>query len=223
MEQRDSGMHKKDILDLARSLYTYLKEHCLGCEQSTYELVHRVLDPDHLLGEDDELPLYLYTEGDMWDIHWALWRIVQQGRKYVMDFDCYANQSVGLPFGIPFIFRLRKSKHPFWEGNVPYFESGKDYLNWVKKCEEDMFESKEIWAYFQRLKGAILTYGYDVRIPDSVYEDALMRSQRSGEMIDKVPDPEFLPGGESEDQCDGWTYHLEFLLPDEYRERYSNE
>ena len=36
-------------------------------------------------------------------------------------------------------------------------------------------------------------------------------------MIDKVPDPEFLPGGESEDQCDGWTYHLEFILPDEYK------
>ncbi len=202
--------HTKHILDLARSLYAYLKEHCVNCEQSTYELAHCVLAPEFLLGKED----------DLWDIHWTLWRIVRQGKKYAMDFGRYANQCVGLPFFIPFIFRLSKSKHPFWDGYVPYFESGKEYLNWVKECEEDMFESKEIWAYFQRLKGDILTYGYDVRIPDSEYEEALMRSQRSGEMIDKVPDPEFLPGGESEDQCDGWTYHLEFILPDEYKKKY---
>ena len=45
---------------------------------------------------------------------------------------------------------------------------------------------------------------------------ALKRSQRTGEMIDIVPDEEFLPGGASEGQCDGWTYHIEFVSMRDY-------
>ena len=45
---------------------------------------------------------------------------------------------------------------------------------------------------------------------------ALKRSQRTGEMIDIVPDDEFLPGGASEGQCDGWTYHIEFVSMRDY-------
>ena len=45
---------------------------------------------------------------------------------------------------------------------------------------------------------------------------ALKRSQRTGEMIDIVPDKEFLPGGAREGQCDGWTYHIDFVSMRDY-------
>ena len=45
---------------------------------------------------------------------------------------------------------------------------------------------------------------------------ALERSQRTGKLIDVVPDKEFLPGGSHEGQYDGWTYHIEFVSMQDY-------
>ena len=52
---------------------------------------------------------------------------------------------------------------------------------------------------------------------------ALERSQRTGKMIVVAPDKEFLPGGSREGQCDGWTYHIEFVSMQDYFSAYYDE
>lgn len=52
---------------------------------------------------------------------------------------------------------------------------------------------------------------------------ALERSQATGEMIDIVPNDEYLSGGEREGQYDGWEYHIEFLPMEEYFKKQQEE
>ena len=110
--------YKKEVRDFARVLYAYLKEHCVGREISTSELVVKA-------AMQKGSGVYLISEDDLWDVDDALYAIVAQGHKYVMDKDRYANQCVGLPYNIPFIFRLKVDKHKCWDGMVPFFKSGK--------------------------------------------------------------------------------------------------
>ena len=113
-----------------------------------------------------------------------------------------------------------KKQHPSWAGIVPCFESGRDYLDWIQHSSLwDGSVPPEYEDYFRRLGGAVLFKGYDGSIPEKKMCRALERSQRTGEMIDIVPDPEFLPGGARECQLDGWTYHVEFVSREEYFKR----
>ena len=108
-------------------------------------------------------------------------------------------------------------QHPSWEGIVPCFESGREYLDWIQHSSQwDGSVPPEYGEYFMRLGGAVLFKGYDGSIPEKKMYRALERSQRTGEMIDIVPDAEFLPGGARECQLDGWTYHTEFVSREEY-------
>ena len=105
-----------------------------------------------------------------------------------------------------------RTQHPSWEGIVPCFESGREYLDWIQNWME--WESKvpeEYEDYFREVGNAVRHHGYEHPISEKKMCRALERSQRTGEMIDIVPDPEFLPGGASEGQCDGWSYHIEFI------------
>ena len=52
-------------------------------------------------------------------------------KQDIKDFDRFVDASVGFPYDIPFIFRLRSTKHKFWEGHVPFFKSGRSYLKWI--------------------------------------------------------------------------------------------
>ena len=83
-----------EIIQAARTLYAYLKEHCVGKQTSTWDLARKA----SLSLEDD----------DLWAIHDALCDIVEEEGEYEMDLGSYANEIVGLPYNIPFKFRLKK-------------------------------------------------------------------------------------------------------------------
>ena len=70
--------------------------------------------------------------------------------------------------------------------------------------------------FFRGLYQATIHKGYERPIKKEKMIKALKRSQRTGEMIDIAPDKEFLPGGAREGQCDGWTYHIEFVPMRDY-------
>ena len=115
-------------------------------------------------------------------------------------------------------------QHPSWEGIVPCFESGRKYLDWIQNWREwEGSVPADYESYFLELGSAVRHYGYERPIPEKKMCKALERSQRTGEMIDVVPDPEFLPGGARANQCDGWTYHIEFLSREEYFKRRQEE
>lgn len=101
--------YKQDVKDFALLLYAYMKEYCIGREISTRELVSEAVEPTSALGSNGEVA----TDDELWDVHNALYDIVERGRKYVMDFDRFVDASVGFPYDIPFIFRLRSAKHKF--------------------------------------------------------------------------------------------------------------
>ena len=117
-----------------------------------------------------------------------------------------------------------KAQHPSWQGIVPCFESGREYLDWVRCCLGKICVfSDEYEQYFTRLVNSVRHQGYECPISEKKMIRALERSQRTGEMIDIVPDSEFLQGGAREGQCDGWTYHIEFVSREEYFRRRQQE
>jgi len=85
-----------EIIQAARTLYAYLKEHCVGKQTSTWDLARKA----SLSLEDD----------DLWAIHDALCDIVEEEGEYEMYLGSYANEIVGLPYNIPFRFRHKKRK-----------------------------------------------------------------------------------------------------------------
>ena len=117
-----------------------------------------------------------------------------------------------------------KAQHPSWQGIVPCFESGREYLDWCKRFIDiwDQFDPK-FANYFLEIRGAINRYNYDTPIEEKVMCAALERSQATGEMIEIVPNDEYLPGGEREGQYDGWEYHIEFLPMEEYFKKQQEE
>lgn len=205
-----------EIRVFARVLYAYLKEHCIGREVSTSEIAYEVV-------KEKGSGAFPISENDMWDVDNALSAIVAQGHKYVMDADNYANQCVGLPYNIPFIFRLKADKHECWNGLVPFFKSGRSYLKWLREGYHNEDSEGAYFDYFRELRQAVDPLGYEQAVPEKEMRKALMRSQVTGEMIDVVPDTEFQPGGEREGQLDGWTYHLEFVSHEEYFKRHPME
>ena len=83
-----------------------------------------------------------------------------------------------------------RSQHPSWEGIVPCFESGREYLEWIQNWME--WESKvpeEYEDYFREVGNAVRHHGYEHPISEKKMCRALECSQRTGEMIDIVPDP----------------------------------
>ena len=117
-----------------------------------------------------------------------------------------------------------KAQHPSWQGIVPCFESGREYLGWTQNWSSwEGMVPPEYESYFLEVGNAVRHRGYERPISEKKMIRALERSQRTGEMIDVVPDPEFLPGGASEGQCDGWTYHIEFVSKEEYFRRRQEE
>ena len=82
------------VMDSARALYAYLKEHCVGKQTSTWDLAQKA-----------SLPLAV---DDLWAIHDALRDIVEEEGEYEMYLGSYANEIVGVPYNNPVKFRLKK-------------------------------------------------------------------------------------------------------------------
>ena len=119
---------------------------------------------------------------------------------------------------------FKKKQHPSWQGIVPCFESGREYLDWIQNTNVwNSTVQEEYESYFLTLGNAVRHQGYERPISEKKMCRALERSQRTGEMIDVVPDDEFLTGGARAGQCDGWTYHIEFMTPEDYFKRRQEE
>ncbi len=193
------------ILFIAQTIYDYLKRNCVGEQISTSEALMNACHDGFIIDKED----------DLWNIHEALLWIVDNKRKYVLDPGEYRDTVTGLPFDCPFYFRPRSAKSPAWKIRIPYFNSGEEYFQWIQDIPgESLPEAYE--RYFRSLYMATVHQGFEHPISKQKMIRALERSQRTGKMIVVAPDKEFLPGGSRAGQCDGWTYHIEFVSMQDY-------
>ena len=198
-------MAAERIISIAQTVYDYLKANRVGAQTTTSEALAEAYP--------DSVPIQ--SEDDLWDIDEALYKIVKKEREFVLDPGEYRDTVTGLPFNCPFYFRPRSAKSPAWRIRIPYFNSGEEYFQWIQDIpEESLPEAYE--RYFRELYNATVYKGYERPISKQKMVKALERSQRTGKMIVVAPDKEFLPGGSREGQCDGWTYHVEFVSMKDY-------
>ena len=198
-------MATERIISIAQTVYDYLKRNCVGTQTSTSEALAAAYHED----------VPIQSEEDLWEIDYALSRLMSKERKYVRDLGENTDCFLGFPYNIPFYFRPRSAKSPAWKIRIPYFNSGEDYFQWMTDIPDGSIP-KAYERYFRWLYQATIHKGYEHPIPKAKMIKALKRSQRTGEMIVVAPDKEFLPGGSRADQYDGWTYHLEFVSMREY-------
>ena len=198
-------MASEAIQSTAQKVYDYLKGNCVGEQISTSEALMKVCPDGFVIGDEE----------DLWDIDEALKKLVNKERRFVFDPGEDRDCIIGLPFNCPFYFIPRGAKSPAWKIRIPYFKTGEDYFQWIQDIPESSLPEPYV-RYFTRILHSTQDWGYEKPISKQRMYKALKRSQRTGKMITVVPDDEFLPGGSSEGQCDGWTYHLEFVSMRDY-------
>lgn len=147
---------------------------------------------------------------------------ISKERKYVLDAgeetDCY----IGPAYVCSFQLRPRSAKSSAWKIRIPYFNTGEEYYKWIAHLPEYGIPEAYL-RYFRGLYKATIHKGYERPIKKEKMVKALKRSQRTGEMINIVPDEEFLEGGARAGQLDGWTYHIEFVpMRDYFSEDYDS-
>jgi len=104
---------KLDYKTIASRLYDYLKSLPNGTELSTHEALDKLFGKPQVQYKDYSGCTYFYggiviKEDDFWDIHDSLMGKIAMGHKYDADFSKYEDQCVGLPYNIPFVFKLKK-------------------------------------------------------------------------------------------------------------------
>ena len=198
-------MADERIISIAKEVYEYLKSKCIGVQTCTADAVEAVFPG----------VLTIDSEEDLWAIDDALYHLVSKERKYVLDAgeetDCY----IGPPYVCSFQLRTRSAKSLAWKIRIPYFNTGEEYFDWIANLPEYGIPEAYL-RYFRGLYQATLQNGYERPIKKGKMVKALERSQRTGEMINIVPDEEFLEGGSRAGQLDGWTYHIEFVSMRDY-------
>lgn len=202
-------MASEQIQLIAQKVYDYLKENCVGEQISTADAIEEAYKGKAIPVQSDD---------DLWDIDAALQRLVNRERRFVLDPGENRDCILGLPFYCPFYFIRRGAKSPGWKIRIPYFKTGEEYFEWLSDIPAGSIPFA-YERYFHGLKAATVHRGFEHPISEKKMIKALKRSQRTGQMITVVPDDDFLPGGAREGQCDGWTYHLEFLPMREYFSR----
>ena len=103
---------KLNYKSLAAQLYNYLKTLPDGTELSTYDAIGKFLGKPNVQYKDYNGYTYFYggtviKEDDFWGIHDSLMGKIAMGHKYEADFSKYEDQCVGLPYNIPFVFKLK--------------------------------------------------------------------------------------------------------------------
>jgi hypothetical protein len=103
---------KLDYKTIASRLYDYLKSLPNGTELSTHEALDKLFGKPQVQYKDYNGCTYFYggiviKEDDFWDIHDSLMGKIAMGHKYDADFSKYEDQNVGLPYNIPFVFKLK--------------------------------------------------------------------------------------------------------------------
>ena len=104
---------KIDYKKIASKVYNHLKTLPDGTEISTYEAVELTLGKPEVQYEDYRGYTYFYggtviREDDFWGIDEALIGKINMGHKYEADSSKYEGEIVGLPYNIPFVFRLKR-------------------------------------------------------------------------------------------------------------------
>lgn len=104
---------KLDYKAIASRVYDFLKTLPNGTELSTHDAIDKALGKPEVQYKDYCGYTYFYggtviKENDFWDIHYALLGIIGMGHKYEADFSKYEGQNVGLPYNIPFVFKLKR-------------------------------------------------------------------------------------------------------------------
>lgn len=192
-------MAKETNESLAQKVYDHLKKNRIGIETTTSDAVAEVIGESVMMSETLEL----------WEIEEALCRLISKERKYVMDSGEYLDCSIGLPGYCPFRLRPRWAKSSVWKIRIPYFNTGAEYYQWIADIPEGLMP-KAYRDYFSEIYYSAYERGYDVPIPLKKVERALRHSQRTGEVIDIVPD------AGQKGKCDDWTYHIEYISMREY-------
>ena len=192
-------MAKETNESLAQKVYDHLKKNRIGIETTTSDALAEVIGESVLMSETL----------DLWAIDDALYKLMTKERKYVMDSGEYLDCCIGLPFNCPFRLRPRWAKSPAWKIRIPYFNTGAEYYQWIADIPEGLMPDA-YKTYFSNIYHSAQNMGYDFPIPLKKVERALRHSQRTGEMIDIVPD------AGQKGKCDGWTYHIEYISMREY-------
>lgn len=101
-----------DYRAIASRIYSYLKTRPKRTEISTHEAVDKVLGKPEAQYTDYKGYTYFYGgtvigEDDFWAIHDSLMGKIGMGHKYEADFSKYDGECVGLPYNIPFVFKLK--------------------------------------------------------------------------------------------------------------------
>ena len=102
-----------DYKAIASKVYNHLKTLPRAKELSTHEAVALTLGKPDVQYEDYRGYTYFYggtviREDDFLYIHYALLGKIAMGHKYEADFKKYEGEFVGLPYNIPFVFRLKR-------------------------------------------------------------------------------------------------------------------
>lgn len=67
----------------------------------------------------------------------------------------------------------------------------------------------ELRDYYEELVASVVQKNFYARIPKEDMFKALEKSEEFGEKLLVIPSEEYLPGGVSREQCDGWAYKVE--------------
>lgn len=106
--------------------------HLSRTELSTHEAVENILGKPQVQYTDYSGYIYFYggtviEEDNFWDIHNSLMGKIAMRHKYDTDLSKYENQHIGLPYNIPFVFKLK---------NLTYSpHQGEEYAFWSRRLQ----------------------------------------------------------------------------------------
>lgn len=87
---------------IAQQAYEWLKKRRAKGEISTFEVLMKI--NGYKWGDKE---LEQLKELDLFEVHERLLRLIKKGKEYVADFSAYEGMFVGVPYGIPFVFRKK--------------------------------------------------------------------------------------------------------------------
>ena len=103
-----------DFKAIAAGIYAALADKVGRQEVSVSELVHEMFGPakseyiDPYVGWASHFDKFTIVEDDYWKIYELFWKLVRKHKEYLLDSSSYAEQTVGLPYNIPFVVKRIK-------------------------------------------------------------------------------------------------------------------
>ena len=98
----DTKTPQPDYDAIAQQAYEWLKKRRAKGEISTIEVLMKINGYKWGSKELEQL-----EELDLFEVHGRLLRLIKKEKEYVADFSAYEGMFVGVPYGIPFVFRKK--------------------------------------------------------------------------------------------------------------------